>query len=358
MQRCLIIDDDSFSLELLSSLLRKLGDCEVTGFQSPLDALAWSEQNQPDLVIVDYMMEPIDGLQFIERFRKIDDCEVVPAIMITAANIKEMRYEALQGGVQDFLAKPLDMLELSARVRNLLALNQSHKLRLDQTLHLQTMVQAKFQSVLNLERELIARMMQAVSFRDIETGAHMQRVAAYSLIIAREMGLSEQDQAILREAAPMHDAGKISVPDPILRKRSALTQRELEIMKRHAQVGYELLRGSKSAIVQAGAEIALTHHERLDGQGYPRGLKGDQIPVFGRIVAVADTFDELTSGMWSVEISSPRQAADFLQERVGTVFDPVCVMALLANWEDVLEIHADLAEPCRPEMSEMPSYEN
>jgi putative two-component system response regulator len=358
MQTCLIIDDDSFSLELLRALLNRLGDCHVVGFTTPLEALVWSKNNLPDLVIVDYIMLPIDGLEFMARFRRIEGRESVPAIMITAADIKDVRYEALQNGIHDFLGKPLDKLELSARVRNLLALNKNQKLRLDQTLHLETLVQARYQAVMNLENELVERMMQAVTYRDGETGAHIARVAKYSLIIARGLGLSKGDQDILHEAAAMHDAGMIAVPDEILRKRGGLTQEELGIMKRHAQVGYDLLRGSKSSAVQAGAEIALTHHERLDGKGYPRGLKGEQIPLFSRIVAVADTFDELTSGVWNGELSPLRQAATYLREQAGSAFDPACVNAFLADWDEVLAIHADLSRSCPNLFPEMSRCEN
>ncbi len=194
------------------------------------------------------------------------------------------------------------------------------------------------------ERETVIRLSRAAEFRDPETGAHILRMAHFSQIIARGMGLSESDQYLLLEAAPMHDIGKVGIADKILLKPGRLEPEEFEIMKRHATIGYELLQGSSSRVLQTGAEIARGHHEKFDGSGYPQGLKGEEIPIFSRIVAVADVFDALTSERpykkaWDVEA-----AVDFLKAGSGSHFDPECVTAFLNAWDDVQEVRARYSE--------------
>ena len=251
-----------------------------------------------------------------------------------------MRYQALQGGANDFLTKPIDRVEFSARVRNMLSLRDGQKFQIDWTRHLATMVDERTQAILAREQELIYRMSRAAEFRDPETGAHIQRMAHYSALIAQALGLDPDQQKLLLESAPLHDVGKIGIPDAILLKPARLTPEEFDIMKQHARMGYELLKDSGSEILRAGAEIALSHHEKFDGSGYPAGLAGEAIPIFGRIVAVADVFDALTSERpykpaWSLD-----DAANLLKEGRGAHFDPACVDALLQSWGRMLEIRA------------------
>jgi response regulator RpfG family c-di-GMP phosphodiesterase len=191
------------------------------------------------------------------------------------------------------------------------------------------------QEIVQRERETVFRLAKAAEYRDPETGAHILRMAHYSMLIARELGLSEADQQLILEAAPMHDIGKVGIADKILLKPARLTPEEFEVMKQHALFGYELLTGSSSKLLQAAAGIAKGHHEKFDGSGYPDGLQGEAIPIFSRIVAVADVFDALTSERpykkaWEVEA-----AVDFLTHGAGSHFDPACVKAFLNAWEDV-----------------------
>ncbi len=188
------------------------------------------------------------------------------------------------------------------------------------------------------ERETVFRLSKAAEYRDPETGAHILRMAHYSQLIARKLGMSAAEQDLLLEAAPMHDIGKVGIADKILLKPGKLDADEFEIMKRHAVFGYELLQGSSSRVLQAGAEIALGHHEKFDGSGYPNGLKGEEIPIFSRIVAVADVFDALTSERPYKKAWELEAAVDFLNAGAGTHFDPKCVMAFLEAWEEVMEI--------------------
>lgn len=340
MNRIAIIDDLAINLTLLTALVSKLGDCESIVFQESRKGLAWCSENPSDLIIVDYMMPAMDGIEFISRLRAVAGREEVPILMITANDDREVRYEALQSGATDFLTKPVDRIEFSARVRNMLALGASRKKLADKAAWLAEEVEKATAAIHDREQELSFRMSRAAEFRDPETGTHIQRMAHYSHLIAGRLGLSDEDRQLILQAAPMHDVGKIAIPDFILLKPAALTPEEFAVMKTHAALGFELLKGSESKILQSAASIALTHHEKYDGSGYPFGVIGEAIPLFGRIVAVADVFDALTSERpykraWPIE-----RAATCLREGAGGHFDPACVDALIACWDDVLGIHA------------------
>lgn len=343
-QTVLIVDDTEINLILFAALVKKLDGCTAHPFASALQGLAWATENPPDLVIVDYMMPEIDGLEFISRLRATPGCESVPILMITANDQKQLRYRALDLGANDFLIKPVDKVEFLARTKNMLILSQARKNLADRAAWLADEVRKATMEIVERERETVFRLCKAAEYRDPETGAHILRMAHYSQLIARGMGLPVADQDLLLEAAPMHDIGKVGIADKILLKPARLDVEEFEVMKQHAIYGYDLLKGSSSRVLQAGAEIARGHHEKFDGSGYPGGLVGHDIPLFSRIVAVADVFDALTSERpykkaWSLQV-----ALDFLQEGSGTHFDPDCVRAFVAGWSEVLEIRARFQE--------------
>jgi putative two-component system response regulator len=338
MHTVLIIDDSDINLTLIKALVLKLGECSPVLFDNPLKAFAWSKENLPDLVIVDYMMPDMDGLQFISAFRALEGREEIPILMVTANDQKDVRYDALKGGANDFLTKPIDRIEFSARAKNMLSLRTGQKFLADRAQHLASLVEEQTREVRQREKELIIRMSRAAEFRDPETGAHIQRMAHYSAVIAKGLGLDDVTQRLILEAAPMHDVGKIGIPDYILLKPGKLTFEEFEIMKGHSKLGFELLKESGSVILQAGAEIAISHHEKFDGSGYPRGIKGEEIPLFGRIVAVADVFDALTSERPYKKAWSLEDASMFLEEGRASHFDPLCVDAFLTGWDEVIEI--------------------
>ena len=338
MHKVLIIDDSEINLTLIRALVLKLGECEPVMFDHPLKALEWCRGNVPDLVIVDYMMPEMDGLRFIAAFRALHGRTEIPVLMITANDQKDVRYEALLGGANDFLTKPIDRIEFSARVRNMLALRTGQKFLADRAAHLAGEVAERTRDIRERERELIFRISRAAEFRDPETGAHIQRMAHYSEIIARGLDLDTATCNLILQAAPLHDVGKIGIRDHILLKPGKLTPQEFDIMKQHAMLGYDLLKDSGSEILQAGAEIARSHHEKYDGSGYPRGLKGNAIPLFGRIVAVADVFDALTSERPYKKAWALDDALGFLEEGRSTHFDPLCVESFIAGWDEALEV--------------------
>ena len=338
MQHVLIVDDTETNQLLFSTLVKKLDRCEIHSFGSPLEALDCVRDQRMDLVIVDYMMPEMDGFTFIRHVREVPGCEDVPILMITANDQKHVRYRALDSGANDFLTQPIDKVEFLARAKNMLSLSDARRKLSDRATWLAEEVGKATAEILARERDTVLRLCKAAEYRDPETGAHILRMAHYSRLIAQQLGLPEAEQQLLLEAAPMHDIGKVGIADHILLKPGRLTEEEFEIMKKHATFGYDLLKGSGSRVLQAGAEIALGHHEKFDGTGYPQGLKGEAIPLFSRIVAVADVFDALTSERpykkaWNVEA-----AVDHLVAGSGTHFDPKCVQAFLTAWDDVMII--------------------
>ena len=338
MNRIAIIDDSEINLTLFRALVGRITGCEAYSFVRASEGLDWCLEHHPELIIVDYMMPEMDGLEFIRRLRAMPGRSEVPVLMITANIDKTVRYEALQSGATDFLTKPVDRIEFDARVHNMLALGESRRHLADRAAWLAEEVHKATAAVYARERELLFRMSRAAEFRDPETGAHLVRMSHSSRLIAERLGLSSAEQTLILQASPMHDIGKLGIPDHILLKPGALTNDELVVMRRHASIGYELLKDSDSAVLQAAATIAISHHERFDGGGYPYGVSGEAIPLFGRIVAVADVFDALTSqrpykAAWPID-----HAVGYISSNRGNHFDPACVDAFHQALDDILAV--------------------
>ncbi len=335
----LIVDDDLTNLALFAHMLQVIPDVTPVRMVDPIAALAWCHENEADLLLVDYMMPEMDGLEFLQAFRRLPGKGDVPIVMVTADVQNEVRHTALQLGANDFLIKPVNKTELRARVTNLLALRAAQKQLASRAEWLAEEVTKATREIVAREREAILRLSRAAEYRDPETGAHLLRLSKYARLLARNLGLGPVELDLLEEAAPMHDIGKVGIPDNILLKPGRLDAAEMEIMRTHAQIGADILQGSASPLLQIAASIALTHHEKFDGSGYPNGLKGEQIPLYGRIIAVADVFDALTSARpykpaWEID-----RAVTLILEGAGSHFDPVCVDAFFQDWDKVMEIY-------------------
>lgn len=335
----LIVDDNRTNVLLLRKLVELIGACIPTTFLNPLEALTALGTSQFDLVLVDYMMPELDGLAFIRRLREVDGYAEVPVVMITTSHERQVRYDALEAGATDFLTKPLDGAELKPRLKNLLKLRQAQIDLGDRAAWLAREVEKATATLYAREEEIVLRLSRAVEHRDAETGGHILRVARYARLIAESLGCDPGYCHNIYRAVPMHDVGKVSVRDAILLKPGALTPEERSAMEEHTVAGYKVLEGSSSELIQLAAEIAYSHHERWDGKGYPRRLAGEGVPLSGRITAVADVFDALTTerpyrGAWPLA-----KARAFLVENSGTHFDPACVSAFLTRWDDVVSLH-------------------
>lgn len=331
------IDDNKTNLLIIESYA-KLLSLKIDSFTEPKEALISTESSEYDLVIVDYMMPDIDGLEFIRRFR--ENNTDTPIIMLTAVgDDMQLQIKALEYGANDFLSKPINAPAFKARIINMLKLRKSQLLLKDKALLLQEEVDKATSRLKESEQEILQVLGKSAEYKDPETNAHTQRVAHYCKLLTKAYGLDEELQDIIYYASPFHDLGKIGIPDRILLKAGKLDDDEYNIMKKHSQIGYEILKGSKSKYLKAGGVIAYNHHEKYDGSGYPNGLKGENIPIFGRITAIADVFDALTSNRpykkaWSID-----EAFDLLLEEKEKHFDPVLVDLFIKNKESVLDIY-------------------
>ena len=331
------VDDNENNLLLVEALCNNM-KLEVISFLDSLDALMYVIKNPIDMLIIDYMMPNLNGLEFIKEFRKKNSD--VPILMITAAGDDDnVHKEAFISGANDFLAKPVNSTLFEVRVNNLLVGYQNKMLLNDRAKLLEKEVEKATLNLIDRERETLNILGKVAEYKDPETASHVSRVSHYSKMIAREYGLSSEEQDLIFYAAPFHDIGKIGIEDKILLKPAKLDNDEFSVMKNHAIIGYEILKDSNSEYLKAGAVIALHHHERFDGTGYPNGLKGEDIHIYGRIVSVADVFDALTSlrpykRAWSFD-----EAINLLKEESGKHFDPKIVKIFEDNLEEVMKIY-------------------
>ncbi|NOQ35686.1 MAG: response regulator [Methylococcaceae bacterium] len=338
MKTIVLIDDVQLNLTLLWHLVKRIDGYNSVSFLDPQEALAWCIENEYELVIVDYMMPEMNGIEFIKELKGCPAKKDAPVLMVTANDQIDVRYTALEAGATDFLNKPIDKTEFMIRVRNMLALRSHERKLADKAQWLADEVEKATKEIREREDELIHRLSKAAEYRDPETGSHIKRMSWYSKHIAAQLGFSSVEQALILEAAPMHDIGKVGIPDAILLKPGRLDSAEFELMKEHAKIGYEILSGSASQLMQMAADIALTHHEKYDGSGYPNGLKGEDISIYGRIIAVADVFDALTSSRPYKKAWPTEDAMNYLKENSGKHFDPLCIDAFFKKWDEVLEI--------------------
>lgn len=331
------IDDNANNLKMVEIFARSLS-VDVESYSDPIIALQRTKDIQFDLVIVDYMMPILNGISFIQKFREVD--KMTPIIMITAlGDDDEIHQKALSVGANDFLKKPLNGSLFKLRVTNFLQMRMYQILLSNQARHLEVEVRKATEDILERELEALHIIGKAAEYKDPETGKHNYRVANYSVIVANELGLSEEEQDILYYAAPMHDIGKVGIADHILLKPGPLTEDEWEVMMQHPEIGYNILMNSKSNYLKAGATIAYNHHERYDGAGYPRGIAGKDIPILGRIVAIADVFDALTSKRPYKDAWAFNEAVIEIQELRGNHLDPDIVDAFIKQLVKIKDIY-------------------
>lgn len=342
----LILDDQATSRTILAQVVRGIGSgIRIQEETTPSAALAWAAAHPADLVLADYLMPDMNGVEFINRLRQLPGYQHVPVVMVTIKQDMETRYAALDAGMTDFLTKPVDMRECFSRCRNLLTLRQQQLALEDKSRALEDRVGQATEEIRCREKETLMRLARAGEYRDTDTARHLLRMSRYSRVLADAIGLCEDEAELIELAAPLHDIGKIGIPDSILRKTGPLSAEELAIMRRHPIIGHDILLDSPSKYLRLGGEIALAHHERYDGSGYPFGTSGLDIPLSARIVAIADVFDALTSvrpykSAWSIE-----SAMQYLLKESGRHFDPELVKAMLMLEASVEKIQAEYADP-------------
>jgi len=342
----MVVDDQSTGRAILEQVIRSLDErVAVEGFARPVDAVVWATRNVSDLVLVDYMMPEMDGIEFVKRLRALPGYEHVPIVMVTVHDDRKVRYAALDAGITDFLTKPVDARECLARCRNLLTLRRQQLALEDRKRLLEHMVEDATRDVREREKETLLRLARAGEFRDSETGNHLIRMSRYSRLIADALGLEPEEAETIELAAPLHDIGKIGVSDHILLKAGPLDDVEWLAMRRHPVMGHEILKGSASKYVRMGALIALGHHEKYDGSGYPNGLVGEHIPLCARIIAIADVYDALTSVRPYKPAWQAERAFAELTAQAGRHFDPKLVSAFIGVKQRVVQIQNEWSDP-------------
>ncbi|GFK95410.1 Cyclic di-GMP phosphodiesterase response regulator RpfG [Fundidesulfovibrio magnetotacticus] len=357
-RRILVADDEAVNLKVLAAFVRDFGH-EAVLAGSGDEALARFDPTI-DLALLDVLMPGIDGFEVVRRIRRDPLLKDIPVIMVTALTGREERLAAVEAGANDFIAKPIDKTELKVRMASLLRMKQSqdelkrYQATLEDMVSQRTValslalenVQQMQRSVEASQRETIFRLAAAAEYKDDNTASHIRRMSEYSALLGGLAGLGKHEVEVLRHASPMHDVGKMGIPDSILIKPARLTPEEWEIMKTHTLIGRRILQNSDSELLQAAEVIAISHHERWDGTGYPHGVAGPSIPIFGRICAVADVFDALTTPRPYKEAFPNEKALAIMREEQekGRHFDPALFALFLDNLDGFLNIQAEFQD--------------
>lgn len=314
--RIVVVDDEPANIAILKRLLAKAGFERIFSTTDPRDAVKLCVENPPDMVLLDFNMPHLDGIELLGQLRSVIAADAhVPMIMLTGDMSVDTRQRALGAGAVDFLTKPFDNVEVALRIRNHLEVRSLY-------VHMEDLVRARTQQLEHTYQEMLERLAQAAEFRDDETGQHTRRVGEISARIAATLSLSAEAVEMIRQAAPLHDVGKIAIPDAILLSEKRLTPEEMVVMRTHTTTGARLLGQGSSELLLMAERIALTHHERWDGTGYPDGLSGDSIPIVGRIVGLADFFDALSHDRRYRPAWPREKVMEEIAAQSGKHFDP------------------------------------
>jgi putative two-component system response regulator len=332
--RILVVDDDRFQVDFISSILMGAG-YKVWSASNGQAALDIVKSTPLDLVIADIIMDGMDGFELAKNVKALGD---VPVMLLTGLKEEDAVVRGLSSGADEYVTKPFMREELLLRVHNILQYKKSQNL-------LESMVSKSIKQLTDalkgngtLNREMVLRLLSATEMRDDETGTHIVRVSKFSCFIAAEYGFKGELLDLLDVAATMHDLGKVGIPDNILRKPGKLSTEEFDVMKKHTTIGASILEDSTFPLLNMSCSIAMSHHERWDGAGYPKGLKGRDIPIFGRIVAIADVFDALISKRVYKAAYSFERSVDIVGESSGKQFDPALVEAFMNIVDDIYKI--------------------
>ena len=340
-----IVDDQLTNLKLMEIILREEGFTNLTLIQNPADVLKHFKNNPPAIMLLDFNMPGMNGFEVIEQLNNNLPNSLPPIVFITAETSNNIRARAFEQGVLDFINKPFQKVELLSRVKNLLALENAHrKLELKNN-NLEEMVEIRTHELRKTQRDIVQKLGRAAEFRDNETGAHIIRMSNISALLAGQLGFSAEEVENVLFASPMHDIGKIAIPDHILLKPGKFSPDEWSIMKTHTTIGATILSGNNSKLLTLASEIALSHHEKWDGSGYPHGLAGNGIPLSCRIVAIADAFDALLSDRPYKKAWCLDDALDYINEKSGEHFDPKVVSTFNSHLPQILEIRKRYRDP-------------
>ena len=366
-KRILVVEDDIMNRRLLTTILTRLGYHVDEAFDG-VNGMEKVEAAPPDLILLDLDLPRMNGFEVARRLKQSDKTKIIPIVVVSSFAEVEHRIKALEAGADDFLSKPIDQIELRARVQSLLKVKDyndhmvSYQRILEEEVNNRTEqlrqafdeLKTATEKIKHASLDTTIRLSQAAEYKDEETGSHIKRMGYYAAAIAETMSLLPQDIEAILYAAPMHDIGKIGIPDRILLKTGPLDGAEWQMMKQHTVIGGNLLSGSDAYVIQMAEQIALAHHEKWDGSGYPKGLKAPEIPIWGRISAIADVFDALTSKRPYKKALPIEQCLSILEKSRGTHFDPVVFDAFISIKEKILAIRGEYDDPASEKSDNLP----
>jgi putative two-component system response regulator len=345
--KILVVDDDVRNLSLMKSMLHPVYETVWTA-QSGKEALEQVAIELPDIILLDIMMPGMDGFEVAARLKETSRTWGVPIIMVTALEGRISRIKALKAGAEEFVTKPVDQAELLMRVKNLLRLHEFSQLLKNSNRFLEQKVAERTRELEDSFKETLLTLLRAAEYRDDETGAHVRRISYYATHLARAMGRNDEFCDLIFHASPMHDVGKIGIPDHTLLKPGSFAAEEWEIMQSHTSIGYEILKGHSSPYLKMGAWIALCHHERWDGSGYPQGLRGEEIPLSARIMQICDIYDALRSERPYKKAFDHVKALEIITGGDGRTdpghFDPAVLQAFVQTADEfavIFDSHVD-----------------
>jgi len=340
----LIVDDQPANVELLELMLEIAGYQNVYSTSDPRTVVDLYRQHHFDLILLDIRMPHLDGFQVMEMLEVEVGDDYLPILVLTAQKDRKTRLRALEKGAKDYITKPFDSAEVLTRIDNMLQVRLLYKERLKQNMNLEQRVQERTAQLKETQLDIVRRLGRAGEYRDNETGLHVIRMSKYCQLLGAAAGLEEEFCELILHASPMHDVGKIGIPDRILLKPARLDDDELEIMRQHTTIGADILGEHDSEIMSMARDIAVSHHEKWDGTGYPLGLVGEDIPIAGRICAIADVFDALTSPRVYKPAWTIQDTQNFINEGSGTHFDPNLVWHFNQIIDEITKIRADYAD--------------
>ena len=362
----MVIDDEAINIKLVRKVLSEVGFSNFIGVTDSVTAIEEIREGSPDILLLDIMMPHVNGLEILEAVKATPGLRHIPVIILTASSDRKTKLEALELGALDFLAKPVDRMELVPRIRNALSIKSYQDKLSRNNEELERRVEERTREVALSRLEVVHCLGRAAEFHDDISGGHVVRVGLYASLIAEALGLNDAQVQLIELAAQLHDIGKIGVSKTILQKPGTLTPEETELVQAHCVIGKEMLakmgktqakyhesssnlaskqlQEGQSPLIQMAARIALTHHEHFDGSGYPLGLSGISIPLEGRITAIADVFDALSCERPYKQAFPISECFEMLEKGRGKQFDPEVLDAFLSRRADIVDVRIDFAD--------------
>jgi two-component system, response regulator RpfG len=344
----MIVDDQASQRTLVRSIVKDISESiKVSDVADPVQALLLSQKDPPDMLILDFRMPKMDGLEFVRRFRRPLSQRDIPVIFISVVSDANVREAALGAGVIDYIVKPIQPIDFKAKLKSLIEMRQHQVSQKNRSYLLEHQLNTAMRDIEYRERELFLRMAKLIQMREINPQLNSEVLSSYAVLLAEAMGLAEDEVRNMANAILLHDIGNVAIPDAILNKPEPLNKHERSVMQSHTVHGHSVLQGSRNLLFQMASDIALSHHENWDGSGYPQGLRGIEIPVSARIAAVADMLDALTSPRTYRPAYALEEALAIAQKAAGIKLDPGIVNLMMARKADILIIH-NAAQDLKP----------